>query len=98
MRKVLKEDQQAAEDDGIVFQPKIPQLPLMNRQPPPPLQQLPYTQQYNNIVSQYHHPFHYNDSTYNHQQMALMEPRPFLGKSISEVSLPLDSFPVGVSF
>lgn len=85
LRKVLKEDQQAAEDEGIVFQPKLPQLPPINRP-----QQLPYTQQYNNTVSQ---PLYYNDSTYN-QQLALMEPRPILGKSVSEVSLPLDSFPV----
>lgn len=88
LRKVLKEDQQAAEDEGIVFQPKLPQLPPINRP-----QQLPYTQQqYNNTVSQYQ-PLHYNDSTYN-QQLALMEPRHILAKSVSEVSLPLDSFPV----
>ncbi|KAL5286345.1 KIDINS220 family protein [Megaselia abdita] len=86
LRKVLKEDQQAAEDEGIVFQPKVPQLPMINRP-----QQLPYTQQYNNTVSQYQ-PYHYNDSTYN-QQQHFMEPRQILGKSVSEVSLPLDSFP-----
>lgn len=94
LRKVLKEDQQAAEDEGIIFQPKIlPQLPPINR---PQQFQLPYTQQYNNAVSQYQ-PLHYNDSIYN-QQLTLMDSRPILAKSVSEVSLPLDSFPVCSQF